>query len=423
MPDHAPVDTFDALGLAPSVLRGVRDAGYDAPTPVQAATLPFALDGIDVVGVAQTGTGKTAAFVLPILDYLVKEPSGGKKRPVRALVVAPTRELAIQVTEAAAQYGAHTGLRVATIYGGVGKGKQRTALRNGVDVVVATPGRLLDFLGEGALDLSWVDILVLDEADRMFDMGFIRDVRKIVAAVPEERQTMLFSATMPPPIQDLARSILYKPETIEVGERRDPAATVAQRAVRVAEADKQALLHHLLDTEDVDRMIVFSRTKYRADRIRKKLDRAGYDAIAIHSNRSQGQRQRALKGFEAGRYQVMVATDIAARGIDVPGVSHVVNFDAPNVPEDYIHRIGRTGRAEATGDAITFVSAAESKHLAAIEKHTGRRIEALRVDGFAAPSPEAPERRPDARGQRPRKKGPRGNSGRRNGRGRNPGRR
>ena len=378
--------SFDDFGLAPSVLRGVRDAGYETPTPVQAATMPHALGGIDVVGVAQTGTGKTAAFVLPILDYLVKEPAGGKKRPVRALVVTPTRELAIQITEAAAAYGKHTGLRTATVYGGVGKGKQRNALRHGIDIVVATPGRLLDFVGDGSIDLSWVDILVLDEADRMFDMGFIRDVRRIVAAVPEQRQTMLFSATMPPPIQELAASILHRPETVEIGERRDPAATVAQRAVHVAEDQKQDLLHHLIREEDVDRMIVFSRTKYRADRIRKKLDRAGFSAVAIHSNRSQGQRQRALKGFESGQFQIMVATDIAARGIDVPGVSHVVNFDAPNIPEDYIHRIGRTGRADATGDAITFVSAKERDHLRDIEKHTGRAIETMDVPGFDKPA-------------------------------------
>ncbi|MEM6288815.1 MAG: DEAD/DEAH box helicase, partial [Bacteroidota bacterium] len=324
--------SFDDFDLAAPVRKGVRDAGYTTPTPVQTAALPFTLQGIDVVGVAQTGTGKTAAFVLPILDYLVREPSEGKRRPVRALVVTPTRELAIQVEAAVATYGTHTRIKSATIYGGVPKGKQRTALRGGVDVVVATPGRLLDFVGTREIDLSWVDILVLDEADRMFDMGFIRDIRKIVAEVPEQRQTMLFSATMPPPIQELAKSILYKPETIEVGERRDPAATVAQRAVHIAEAEKQDLLHHLLDTEAVGRMIVFSRTKYRADRIRKKLDRAGYDAVAIHSNRSQGQRQRALKGFEDGRFQVLVATDIAARGIDIEGVTHVVNFDAPNVP-------------------------------------------------------------------------------------------
>ena len=378
--------SFDDLDLSPAVRKGIRDAGYTSPTPVQAATLPHALDGIDVVGVAQTGTGKTAAFVLPILDYLERDPSEGKRRPIRALVVTPTRELAIQVEEAVQTYGARTGLRSATIYGGVGKGKQRTALRNGVDIVVATPGRLLDFVGTGEIDLSEVDVLVLDEADRMFDMGFIRDIRRIVAEVPEQRQTMLFSATMPPAIQELSRSILYKPETVEVGKRRDPAATVAQRAVHIAEDQKQALLHHLLEVEDVDRVIVFSRTKYRADRIRKKLERAGFDAIAIHSNRSQGQRQRALKGFESGEYRILVATDIAARGLDIDGVSHVINFDTPNIPEDYIHRIGRTGRAEATGDAISFVSAAEQPHLRGIEKHTGARIEVVEFDGFDAPA-------------------------------------
>ena len=378
--------SFDDFDLAPPVRQGVRDAGYTTPTPVQAATLPLGLAGRDVVGVAQTGTGKTAAFVLPILDYLAREPSAKGRREVRALVVCPTRELAIQVTEAAAQYGAHTRLRTATIYGGVGKGGQRTALRGGIDIVVATPGRLLDFLGEGAIDLGFVDILVLDEADRMFDMGFIRDIRKIVAAVPEQRQTMLFSATMPPAIQELASSILYEPETIEVGQRRDPAKTVRQRAVHVAEAEKQALLHHLLRTEDVDKTIVFSRTKYRADRIKKKLVREGFDAVAIHSNRSQGQRQRALKGFEDGQYQILVATDIAARGLDVPGVSHVVNFDLPHVAEDYIHRIGRTGRAQATGDAVSFVSAEQRDLLRGIERHMDRSIDVAEFDGFAAPA-------------------------------------
>ena len=400
--------SFDDFDLAAPVRQGVRDAGYATPTPVQAAALPHALQGIDVVGVAQTGTGKTAAFVLPILDYLVREPSAKGHREIRALVVAPTRELAIQVEEAVQAYGRHTKLRSATIYGGVGKGRQRTALRNGIDIAVATPGRLLDFLGEGALDLGFVDILVLDEADRMFDMGFVRDVRKIVAAVPEQRQTMLFSATMPPPIQKLAQEVLYRPETVEVGERRDPAATVAQRAVHVAEAEKQALLHHLLDTEPVGKVIVFSRTKYRADRIKKKLAREGYDAVALHSNRSQGQRQRALKGFEGDQYDVLVATDIAARGLDVPGVTHVVNFDLPHVPEDYIHRIGRTGRAEAEGDAISFVSAEQRDLLDAIEKHTGRAVDVVAFDGFAPPAMagamQAAKKRSNPRGHRNRAK-------------------
>ena len=408
--------SFDALGLAPAVLQGVRTAGYDTPTPVQAATLPLALKGIDVVGVAQTGTGKTAAFVLPILDYLVKEPTRGRRR-IRALVVTPTRELALQVQASVKSYGAATPLTSATIYGGVGKGPQRDALRRGIDVVVATPGRLLDFLGEGVLDLSSVDILVLDEADRMFDMGFLRDVKRIVAAVPEQRQTLLFSATMPPEIQALAKSVLYKPETVEIGERRDPAATVAQRAVRIPESDKQSLLEHVLDIEDVDRAIVFSRTKYRADRITKKLTRAGVSAVAIHSNRSQGQRQRALDGFASGTFRILVATDIAARGLDVTGVSHVVNFDLPNVPEDYIHRIGRTGRAGASGDAISFVSAEESSNLTAIEKHTGQTIDQARFEGFAPPPPGATPV-PAKRGRQ--SSGPRGGGGgRRDGKRRN----
>ena len=385
----APV-TFDSLGLAPSVLQGVVDSGYTVPTPVQAATLPLALDGVDVVGVAQTGTGKTAAFVLPILDYLVKEPTRGRRVP-RALVVTPTRELCIQVEQAVQTYGAKTGLRSATIYGGVGKGPQRSALKAGMDILVATPGRLLDFMGEREIDLTHVDILVLDEADRMFDMGFLKDVKRIVAAVPEKRQTMLFSATMPAPIQELARAVLYRPETVEIGNRRDPAATVTQRAVRVAEADKQALLHYILDAEPVGKAIVFSRTKYRADKITKLLDRAGHAAVALHSNRSQGQRQRALQGFEAGEFRVLVATDLAGRGIDLDGVSHVVNFDTPNIPEDYIHRIGRTGRAEATGDAISFVSPDEAPNLRGIEKHTGRAIEEVRYADFVPPKRDPAE--------------------------------
>ena len=373
--------SFDSLGFAPPVLKGVKDAGYTTPTPVQAATLPLALDGIDVVGVAQTGTGKTAAFVLPILDYLVKEPTRGRRVP-RALVVTPTRELAIQVEQSVQAYGAYTELRSATIYGGVGKGAQRDAIRKGCDILVATPGRLLDLMGEGIIDLSHIDVLVLDEADRMFDMGFLKDVKRIVAAVPTKRQTMLFSATMPAEIQQLAKSVLYRPETVEIGNRRDPAATVTQRAVHVAEHDKQALLHHILSVEPVEKAIVFSRTKYRADKITKLLDRAGHTAVALHSNRSQGQRQRAIQGFEAGEYQVLVATDLAGRGIDLDAVSHVVNFDTPHIAEDYIHRIGRTGRAESTGDAISFVSPDEAPNLRTIEKHTGKAIDELRYDDF-----------------------------------------
>ena len=413
------MDSFNQLPLTPSVRRGVADAGYTVPTPVQAAALPPALAGVDVVGVAQTGTGKTAAFVLPILDYLVREPADGGRgaRPVRALVVTPTRELALQVEAAVRTYGKHTRLQSVTVYGGVGKGGQRDALRRGADIVVATPGRLLDFLGEREIKLNHVDILVLDEADRMLDMGFLPDVKRIVAAVPKERQTMLFSATMPAEIQSLAQTILYRPELIEVGERRDPAATVAQRAVAVAEGDKQALLEQILETEPVERAIVFSRTKYRADRITKKLVRAGVAAVAIHSNRSQGQRQRALEGFEKGQFRVLVATDIAARGIDIDGVSHVVNFDVPNVPEDYIHRIGRTGRAGASGEALSFVSAEETDHLRGIETHTGRTIERTTFGGFDAPAISAAmERATSGNGRSGRGGAKKGSSGRRSGR-------
>ncbi|MEP0548007.1 MAG: DEAD/DEAH box helicase [Rhodothermales bacterium] len=367
--------TFHSLGLSDSLLRGVVDAGYTTPTPIQAAAIPTALSGRDLTGCAQTGTGKTAAFVLPMLDRLAANPSQAKRRPVRALVVAPTRELALQVEAAVRTYGKFTGLRSVAIFGGVGMGPQLQALQRGVDIVSATPGRLLDHIGRGTLDLSRVEVLVLDEADRMFDMGFINDVRKIVAKLPRERQTLLFSATMPPAIQELAASIQRKPEFVEVGQRRNPAESVTQYIYPVAQTQKMDLLLHVLQTEAVENVLVFSRTKHRANRITKKLEQRGFAAAAIHSNRSQNQRQRALADFKRGDVKVLVATDIAARGIDVDGISHVVNFDTPNMAEDYIHRIGRTGRADATGDALTFVSADEEDYLRNIEKHTGRRFE------------------------------------------------
>jgi ATP-dependent RNA helicase RhlE len=366
---------FHSLGLADSLLRGVVDAGYTTPTPIQAAAIPPALAGRDLTGCAQTGTGKTAAFVLPMLDRLAANPSQAKRRPVRALVVTPTRELALQVEAAVRTYGKHTGLRSVAVFGGVGMGPQLQAFQRGVDIVSATPGRLLDHLGRGTLDLSRVEVLVLDEADRMFDMGFINDVRKIVAKLPRERQTLLFSATMPQAIQDLAASIQRRPEFVEVGQRRNPAESVTQYIYPVAQTQKMDLLLHVLRTESVENVLVFSRTKHRANRITKKLAQRGFAAAAIHSNRSQNQRQRALADFKRGDVQVLVATDIAARGIDVDGISHVVNFDTPNMAEDYIHRIGRTGRADATGDALTFVSADEEDYLRNIEKHTGRRFE------------------------------------------------
>ncbi len=410
--------TFQSLGLSAPVLRGVVDAGYNMPTPIQTAAIPVALAGRDLTGCAQTGTGKTAAFVLPLLDRLAASPSPAKRRPVRALVVCPTRELALQVEAAVRTYGKYTGLRSVAVFGGVGMGPQLQAFQRGVDIVSATPGRLLDHLGRGTLDLSRVEVLVLDEADRMFDMGFINDIRKIVAKLPNNRQTLLFSATMPPAIRELASSIQRQPEMVEVGQRRNPAASVTQYVYPVAQTQKMDLLLHVLRTEPVENVLVFSRTKHRANRITKKLEQRGIAAAAIHSNRSQNQRQRALADFKRGDVQVLVATDIAARGIDVDGISHVVNFDTPNQAEDYIHRIGRTGRADATGDALTFVSADEEDYLRQIEKHTGRRFERSTYADFSYDTSAEPMAPPKTQGRsgNGRGSGPsRGQSASRNG--------
>ena len=375
--------TFKALGLSEDILQGVLAAGYSSPTPIQAAAIPSACAGRDMIGCAQTGTGKTAAFVLPMLNNLSmnRPPRGG--RPVRALVVTPTRELALQVEEAVTSYGKFTRLRSLAIYGGVSMGPQIRGLRRGADILVATPGRLLDHMDRGNIDLSEVEILVLDEADRMLDMGFINDIRKIVAETPRQRQTLLFSATMEGDIQAFARTILSRDaELIEIGERRNPAETVVQHACAVGQHQKMDLLVHVLQNETVESVLVFSRTKRRADTITKKLSRQGFAVTALHSNKSQNQRQRALDGFKQGTFQILVATDIAARGIDVDTISHVINYDTPNQAEDYIHRIGRTGRAESSGDAITFVAQDEESYLRNIEKHTGRRLTRKVYDDF-----------------------------------------
>lgn len=374
--------TFNALGLSGETLKGVLAAGYTSPTPIQAAAIPVARSGRDLIGCAQTGTGKTAAFVLPMLQRLSEAPRPHSGRPIRALVVTPTRELALQVETAVRTYGAFTRFRSIAIFGGVGLSPQIQKLRRGVDIVVATPGRLLDHMNRGTLALSEVEVLVLDEADRMFDMGFINDIRKIVAQTPKSRQTLLFSATMPKAIRALTRSIQTDPAFIEIGERRNPAETVIQQVCRVTSEAKMDLLYHVLQTEPAENVLVFSRTKHRADRIVKKLGRQGFAATVMHSNRSQGQRQRALEGFRNGTYQILVATDIAARGIDVDGISHVINYDTPNQAEDYIHRIGRTGRAEASGEAITFVTKDEERYLRQIERHTGQRLARKVYDGF-----------------------------------------
>ena len=411
--------TFNTLGLSGETLKGVLAAGYTSPTPIQTAAIPVARSGRDLIGCAQTGTGKTAAFVLPMLQRLSEAPRPRNGHPIRALVVTPTRELALQVEAAVRTYGTFTRFRSTAIFGGVGLRPQLQKLRRGVDIVVATPGRLLDHMNRGTIDLSQIETLVLDEADRMFDMGFINDIRKIVAQTPQNRQTLLFSATMPKAIQALTRSIQTDPAFIEIGERRNPAETVIQQVCRVASNAKMDLLQHVLQTEPTENVLVFSRTKHRADRIVRKLGKQGFAATVMHSNRSQGQRQRALEGFRNGTYQILVATDIAARGIDVDGISHVINYDTPNQAEDYIHRIGRTGRAEASGEAITFVTRDEERYLRAIEQHTGQRLTHKVYEGFegdGAPKTEAPQagggqadanRQGNRRRSRPRSKGSR----------------
>jgi ATP-dependent RNA helicase RhlE len=378
--------TFKTLGLSNETLRGIVAAGYSNPTPIQAAAIPVATSGQDLIGCAQTGTGKTAAFVLPLLDRLSANPHSTRgKRHVRALVVTPTRELALQVKEAISTYGRFTPHRSTAIYGGVGMSPQVQALRRGKDIIVATPGRLLDHINRGNIDLSYIEVLVLDEADRMLDMGFIHDIRKIVALTPRKRQTLLFSATMSNEIQTLTRSILTPDAAIvKVGEQRNPAETVAQHAYPVAQHRKMDLLLHVLDKEPVQNVLVFSRTKVRADRITKRLSQKGFAVTALHSNKSQNQRQNALDGFKRGKFQIMVATDIAARGIDVDTISHVINYDTPNQAEDYIHRIGRTGRAETSGDAITFVTQEEKSYLRNIERHTGQRLNRKEYEDFDA---------------------------------------
>ncbi|MEM1127781.1 MAG: DEAD/DEAH box helicase [Bacteroidota bacterium] len=383
------MSSFNTLGLSEQPLKGVRAAGYTQPTPIQEAAIPIACSGRDLIGCAQTGTGKTAAFVLPILHHLTTtEPETGY--PIRALVVAPTRELAQQVEDAVHTYGRHTDLYSLAIYGGVSLRPQIDELRRGVDIVVATPGRLLDLMERGHVHLDQVEVLVLDEADRMFDMGFLRDIKRIVAATPRNRQTLLFSATMPKAIRDLTRSIQVDPAYIEIGRVTTPAETVTQQVCHVHPHAKMALLYHVLEQEPTEHVIVFSRTKRRADRIKKRLIREGFSATVMHSDRSQRQRERALEGLRDGTYQILVATDIAARGIDVEGVSHVINFDTPSQAEDYIHRIGRTGRAEASGEAITFVSREEETYLRDIERHTGHALERKVYAGFDADkAPEA----------------------------------
>ncbi|HTR80838.1 MAG TPA: DEAD/DEAH box helicase [Bacteroidota bacterium] len=373
--------SFSKLGLNDRLVQGILATGYTAPTIIQERAIPAALAGKDVIGCAQTGTGKTAAFVLPILNRLSAHNQTGR-RGVRALILTPTRELAQQIEDSIINYGRFMTLKSLAVFGGVNIQNQIKHLQRGVDIVVATPGRLLDHMTRKTIDFSAVEVLILDEADRMFDMGFIQDVRKIIARVPAQRQTMLFSATMSREVRALTADFQKHPEYIEVGEQRKPVETVTQHFYSVPQDAKIDLLIHVLETTHMESALVFSRTKHGADKISHRLERRGIKSIAIHSNRTQAQRQRALAGFRHGDYKVLVATDIAARGIDVEGITHVVNFDTPVFAEDYIHRIGRTGRAMSKGDALTFVSNGEREHLRKIEQFTGKRFELKKYPGF-----------------------------------------
>jgi ATP-dependent RNA helicase RhlE len=362
--------TFDELGLIAELLRAVKSEGYSTPTPIQRQAIGPALEGRDVLGVAQTGTGKTAAFALPILQRLDAKKSADppkRGRAPRVLVLSPTRELATQISDSFATYGRHMPWRRAVIFGGVSQGPQARAVRDGVDIVVATPGRLLDLMNQRLISLAAVEMLVIDEADRMFDMGFIRDLRRIVDVLPKKRQTMLFSATMPADIRELSSRILTNPVRVQVAATGMAADTVTQCVYFVEKRNKPALLTHLIEKTEITRAIVFTRTKHGADKVAKHLSRAGIRAEAIHGNKTQAARQRALTNFKSSRPPVLVATDVAARGLDIDEVSHVVNFDLPNVPETYIHRIGRTGRAGAEGIAVSFCDAEERQHLRDIE--------------------------------------------------------
>jgi ATP-dependent RNA helicase RhlE len=369
---------FSDLQLDPALMRGISDMGFEEPTPIQIAALPPALAGRDILASAMTGSGKTAAFVLPILQRLL---CSAGTAGTRALVLTPTRELAAQVHEHLAALGRHSRITATTVFGGVKPAPQVRALRSGVHVVVATPGRLLDHMGQPWFRIDQLEVLVLDEADRMLDMGFLPDIRRILARLPERRQTMLFSATLPRPIVDLSRDLLTRPARLDVERRTAPPTGVRQAVMSVPEQLKKGLLLEMLH-RDVHTALVFTRTKHRANRLARYLDRAGIPCDRIHGNRSQPQRESALAAFKAGRIRVLVATDVASRGIDVEALPHVINFDVPIQPDDYVHRVGRTARAGTTGDALTFVSPSEEGDLRAIERTVGRRIDRRKIDGF-----------------------------------------
>ena len=390
---------FEQLGLSAELLAAVSDAGYTQPTPIQAKAIPAVLAGHDVLAAAQTGTGKTAAFTLPLLERL------GKSHQVkpRVLVLTPTRELAAQVQQSVKTYGSQSALKSTVIFGGVGYQPQIKVLTKGVDIIVATPGRLLDHLNKGHADLSGIETLVLDEADRMLDMGFIHDIRRIIKYLPAKRQSLLFSATFSKEIRKLAGSLLHKPLEIDVAPRNATAEGIDQKAIMVEKARKRAVLSHLISTGDWSQVLVFARTKHGANRLVKQLETDGLSAAALHGNKSQNARTRALEGFKNKSLRVLVATDIAARGIDIDALPRVVNYELPNVPEDYVHRIGRTGRAGSAGQAISLVGPDERKFLKDIEKLAGGSIERMVVEGVDLRAPEADAEADTDRDRKPRR--------------------
>ena len=381
--------TFNTLGLSAELLRALAEQGYTEPTPIQQQAIPTILEKRDIMAAAQTGTGKTAAFTLPLLQRLSADTNRVRRGTVRALVLTPTRELAAQVAESVATYGRYLPLHFAVVFGGVGINPQIEALRNGVDVLVATPGRLLDHANQKTVDLSGVEILVLDEADRMLDMGFISDIRRVLAMLPKERQNLLFSATFSDEIKRLAGGLLTAPVVIEVARRNTASERVTHTVHPVDRERKRELLSFLIDSRDLRQVLVFTRTKHGANRLAQQLERDGISAAAIHGNKSQSARTRALAGFKQGAMRVLVATDIAARGLDIDQLPHVVNFELPNVPEDYVHRIGRTGRAGNEGEAVSLVCADEHKLLADIQRMLKREIPRVMISGYEPhPSPK-----------------------------------
>ena len=389
--------SFNSLGLPNSLVKSVNKQGYDKPTTIQSKSIPLILQGKDVLASAQTGTGKTAGFTLPMLQLLAKTGSD-KNKSVKALVLTPTRELAAQVQQSVKDYGEFENLSSTVIFGGVSQKPQVTALKNGVDILIATPGRLMDLNNQGLLSLKKVEILVLDEADRMLDMGFLRDIKKIISLIPKQRQTLLFSATFSKEIRNLSKEFLKNPISVESTPENTTVDTIKQQVYRVAKAKKTNLLIHLIQNDDWKQVLVFTRTKHGANKLVKKLEAAKINAAPIHGNKSQTARTKALAGFKSGDVKVLVATDIASRGLDIPLLPYVVNFELPNVPEDYVHRIGRTGRAGASGIAVSLVSADETVFLRDIEKLIGFKIPKDIMDGFepdpnASTKPHNPQKR------------------------------